>query len=190
MKVDGKLPAGSYWTSNPWADVGNTITQPAGEGVGCCAAPLGNKKGTGSSAEGEYSPMADWSSDDDDCGEYARSVASDDEWEHVESSSSPPVAAVVAEGRFIPPQVAEALQSVTDEESLSHPTVYSTTSITLGAVTRWERGKGRWRLRTRRLSTAAMATPLLLPSFRGEYQRCVLHRRGAERGHIVRNRRA
>jgi hypothetical protein len=213
VKVEGKLPEGSYWISNPWADAGNPATETAGECVKSCAAPLDTGKGTG----------FDWSCNDDDCGDYAWSVASDEEWEHEglrssphvaavvanrrfipplateahvewergELSSSPPVAAAVTEGRLIPPLIAEALQSVTIEESLSHPTVYSTTPITLGPVTRWESWKGRWRLRTRRPSTAAMASalaPLPPPTLRGILQGCGLLQGGGERRHTASKR--
>ena len=46
--------------------------------------------------------------DDDDCGDYARSVASNEEREQDESSISPHAAAVVADRWFVPPQVTEA----------------------------------------------------------------------------------
>jgi hypothetical protein len=189
VKVDGKLPAGSYWISNPWADAVEQATQPAGECVQSCAATSGNEKGKGPSANGGHSSVADRSNDDDDdYGDYAWSVASDDEREYEESRQSPQVAIVVAEGRLIPPQAAEAPQSVTIEESLSHPSVYSTSLITPGAVTRWEKGRGRWRLRTRWPSAAAMApAPALLPPplLRGPRQGCGLHPGGGERRHTV-----
>jgi hypothetical protein len=194
VKADGKLPAGSYWISNPWADAGEQTTQPAGECVQSCAATFGNGKEKGPSVNGGYSPEDDWSpEDDDDYGDYALSVASDDEWENEESRYSPQVATVVAEGRLIPPQAAEAQQSVTKGASSSHPEVYSTTLITSGAVTRWERGRGRWRLRTRWHSAAAMAPALALPPpppLRGLHQGCGLHPGGGERRHTVSNERA
>jgi hypothetical protein len=194
VKVDGKLPAGSYWISNPWADAGDQTAQPAGECVQSCAAAIGNVKGKGPSADGGHSPKADWSNDDDDdYGDYAWSVASDDEWEQEESRQSPPIATVVAEGWLIPPQAAEAPQSVTLVESLSHSSVHSTSLITPGAVTRWEWGRGRWRLRIRRLPTAAMAPALALlppPLRRGLHQGCGLHPGGGERRHTVSRERA
>jgi hypothetical protein len=129
VKVEGKLPAGSYWTSNPWDDAGKETPKPAGECVGSCAVTLGRGKEKGPAVEGEYSPEAEWSDDDDDdYGDYARSVASDEEGEHDETSSSPHIAAVVAERRYIPPQAAEAPQSETKGSSISHPAANTTPS--------------------------------------------------------------
>jgi hypothetical protein len=194
VKVDGKLPAGSYWISNPWADAGDQAAQPTGECVQSCAAVIGNVKGKEPSADGGHSPEADWSNgDDNDYGDYAWSVASDDEWENEESRQSPQPATVMAEGWLIPPQAAEALQSVTRVESLSHTSVLPTHLITSGALTRWEWGRGRWRLRTRQLPAAAMAPALALsppPPLRGLDQGCGLLPDGGERRHIVSSERA
>jgi hypothetical protein len=194
VKTDGKLPAGSYWISNPWAGAGEQTTQPAGECVQSCAATFGNGNEKGPSINGGYSPEDDWSPEGgDDYGDYALSVASDDEWETEELRYSPQVATVVAEGRLIPPQAAEAQQSVTEGPSSSHPEVYSTTLITSGNVTRWEWGKGRWRLRTRQHSAPAMAPALALlpsPPLRGLRQGCGLHPGDGERRHTVSRQRA
>ena len=108
-----------------------------------------------------------------------------------ELSRSPPIAVVAPAGRLIPPPAANVLQSAAIEESLSHSTVCLTTPITLGAITRWESWKGRWRLRTRLPRAAAMApalAPLPLPVLRGELQGCVLLPGDDERRHTASER--
>ena len=108
-----------------------------------------------------------------------------------ESRHSPPVAGVAPAGRLIPPPAANVPQSATVEASLSHSTGCVTALITVGAVTRWESCRGRWRLRTRLPRTAAMArapAPLPLPALRGERQGCVLLHGGGLRRHTASER--
>jgi hypothetical protein len=125
--VDMPRQLGVYLLGDVWNLVGHSGSTPDDDERTIAAehfAFIGNQC--------RYSPMHlmpqdvisdEADADGDDCGYYAQSVTSNEIWEQDESSVSPHAAVIVADRRFIPPQVTKALDEWEHVEWSSSPPV-------------------------------------------------------------------